>query len=193
MTKYILAGGYIQKAVDGGKAFCEEMVSKLNIDKKIRILYVAFAEPKHLWEEKMLVNKELFSKFINNFELQLAQVENFTEQIKDADVVYVRGGDTDLLFEVLSSIDGWYKELVGKVYVGASAGAEVISKYVYNLDTLCITEYLGIFPIKFIPHWKSDYNAPNIDWDKAYDDLKEYKEDLPIHTLKEGEFKVFNQ
>lgn len=41
-----------------------------------------------------------------------------------------------------------------------------------------------------IPHWKSDYNAPHIAWDSAKDALTAYKEELPVLTLKEGEFVV---
>lgn len=51
-------------------------------------------------------------------------------------------------------------------------------------------EELGLVPVKAIVHWKSDYNSPNVDWDKGYDELKAYGEDLPVLTLGEGEFKV---
>jgi len=55
----------------------------------------------------------------------------------------------------------------------------------------------GILPIKFLPHFKSSFGHDDprgpIDWDKAYEELKNYKEDLPIYALEEGEFKVFLQ
>ena len=57
-------------------------------------------------------------------------------------------------------------------------------------------EGLGIFPIKFLAHFKSKYGEDDprgpIDWDKAYAELKEYGEkDLPIYALEEGDWKYF--
>ena len=49
---------------------------------------------------------------------------------------------------------------------------------------------MGLLPIKVLVHYRSNYNAPNINWDKAYAELKAYGEDLPILTLAEGEFVV---
>lgn len=57
-----------------------------------------------------------------------------------------------------------------------------------------IVKGLSILPIKFLPHYKSSYgnedSRGHIDWDKALQELKDYKEDFPIHALKEGEYVV---
>lgn len=43
------------------------------------------------------------------------------------------------------------------------------------------------------PHNNSlEQSSRNINWQDELDKLKAYKEELPIYTLKEGEFKVFN-
>lgn len=194
MTKYILVGGYIHKALDEGKAFCEELVK--GIDKKpIKILDCVFARPKESWEECLNKDNVLFQKFIKNFELKLANPEKFTEQIKNSDVIFLRGGHTQVLYEFLSRDKNWIKELEGKVLAGTSAGAEVIAKYYHVLSTNRIGGGFSLLPIKFISHWKSknfDGVEQNIDFDKVLKELKNYKEDLPIYALKEGEFKVFN-
>jgi len=192
MTKYILVGGYIYKAADGGKAFCEEMVKGLDSNKPVRILDSMFARTEDSWLAKFEEDKIFFSKFIPNAELVLAQVENFLEQLKDSDVVFFQGG---VPFELISKLDltgDWKSQLDRKVIVGTSGSADTFVKYYGVGKTGRIGEGLGIILIKFIPHWKSDY-APNIDWDSLLENLKSYKEDLPIHTLKEGEFVVFNQ
>ncbi len=88
---------------------------------------------------------------------------------------------------------GWEKELEGKTVAGSSAGANMLSKYFYGLDDLGLWEGSGSVPVKVLVHYRSDYNAPNIDWDKAEAELKAYKEDLPLVTLHEGEFRVFEQ
>ena len=57
---------------------------------------------------------------------------------------------------------------------------------------------LGILPIKFLAHFKSDFGGDDprgpIDWDNSYEELKAYQDkDLPIYALKEGEYKVFER
>jgi len=190
MTKYILAGGYIHKAPDYSKAFCEELVKGIN-NRPVKILDCMFARSRDSWEEKMKEDNILFSKFIKDFELELALPEKFTEQVKKSDVIFLRGGHTQVLFEFLNKDKSWIQELDGKVLAGTSAGAEVIAKYYYVLSTPRTGDGFGFLPIKVIPHWRSDSDEyKNFDWDKALKELKSYKEDLPIYALAEGEFKV---
>ncbi len=79
---------------------------------------------------------------------------------------------------------------------GTSAGADAISKYYCVLKTRRVGNGLGLLPIKFIPHWKSDYSddeVSDINWDEELKKLKDYQEELPIYTLAEGEFKVITK
>jgi hypothetical protein len=88
------------------------------------------------------------------------------------------------------------KYLDGKTVAGTSAGGDAIAKYYSVLKTSRVGDGLGLLPIKFIPHWKSNYSddeVRDIDWEAELNKLREYKEDLPIYTLAEGEFKVFNR
>ena len=190
MTKYILVGGYIQKVKDGGKSFCEELVKGFNFTRPVKILDCMFARPKESWEEKFQEDQVLLSKYINNFRLELADASKFTGQVKASDVVFLRGGETDILMEMLAESGDWVKYLDGKTVAGTSAGAMAISKYSYDIETLESKDYLGLLPVKVIPHFDSDYNAPNVNWKKALQELKNYKEDLPTYPLKEGEFVV---
>lgn len=193
MIKYILVGGYVHKAQDGGRAFCNELVR--NIDKKpVRILDCMFARKLDSWQESIERDKIFFSKFIKNFELKLADPDNFTKQVKNSDIIYLRGGYTSPLLESLKKDISWVKELDGKVLAGTSAGADAIAKYYCVLKTHRVGDGLGLLPIKFIPHWKSDYSGDevrDIDWDSELKKLKEYKENLLIYTLAEGEYKIF--
>lgn len=194
MTKYILVGGYVHKAEDGGRAFCEELIKGIN-KKPIKILDCMFARNLEDWNSSLERDKEFFNKFIADFELELANPDNFTEQVKNSDVVYLRGGYTRKIMEILTNNLDWIKELDGKVVAGTSAGADAIAKYYTVLSTKRTGDGLGLLPIKFIPHWDSDYSddeAQDINWQDELNKLKEYKEDLPIYTLREGEFKVFN-
>ncbi len=190
--KYILVGGYPWKAPDEGKSFWLEMAK--GFKEPIKVLECLFARPKESWQKAFEEDENNVAKHLKDKEviLEMANEENFSEQVKGSDAIYIRGGNEEkYTLEILKKNKDWIKNLSGKVLAGTSAGADLMSKYYYNLDTLQICEGLGILPIKVIVHWQSDYNAPNIDWDKAYQELKNYKEDLPIVTLREGEYKVF--
>lgn len=194
MTKYILVGGYITKAEDKGKAFCEELVN--GIDKKpIKILDCLFARPEDDWNQGFEEDKNFLSEYISNFELELATFENFTKQVENCDVLFIKGGFTKMLMDQLSKDTEWLNYLDGKTVAGTSAGAEVLSKYYHILKSDRKDDGFGLVPVKVIPHWKSNFfdgEEWNLDFDKIIKELKDYKEDLPILTLKEGEFKIFN-
>lgn len=194
MTKYILAGGYVHKAPDGGKSFCEELIK--GIDKKpVKILNCMFARKKEDWQEGIDKDSEFFSRFIKDFEMELAAPSKFAEQVKNSDVIYLKGGYTSALIELLSKDKRWIQELDGKVIAGTSAGGDAIAKYYTVLKTHRIGDGLGLLPIKFIPHWNSNYSdeeVKDIDWSLELKKLKEYKEELPIYILGEGEFIVIN-
>ncbi len=191
MTKYILVGGYPKKSPDGGKAFAEELIK--GFDEPVKVLECLFARPRDNWEKAYAEDAEFFTKHLpsKQVEFQLAQPETFLEQVRWAHAIYIRGGTSETQLIALADQSGnWKKELDGKTLAGSSAGTDVISKYYYNLDDLKLGEGLELVPVKVIPHWRSDYNAPNVDWDKALAELRSYKENLPILTLHEGEFKV---
>ncbi len=193
MTKYILVGGYPDKASDKGKAFCEEVVK--DFEEPVRILDCIFARPKEMWVKLFAYDEEFFREHLPNkkLEIQLADPEKFIEQATWANVIYLKGGRTSQLKELLNKNKGWDKELDGKTLAGTSAGANAVAKYYYGLSSLKLCEGLGLLPIKVIVHYRSDYNAPSIDWDKAYSELKNYKEVLPIITLAEGQFEVITR
>jgi peptidase E len=193
MTKYILVGGYPHKALDGGKAFSEELVKDFN--EPVKILDCLFARPTDNWQTAFAQDKEFFSKHLAHImiELELADPAKFINQLRWANAIYIRGGTTALLMDLLSKTDNWISELNGKTLAGSSAGADLIGKYYYDLDTLELGDGLGLVSVKTLVHYGSDYNAPNIDWAKAEKKLKNYKEDLEILKLSEGGFKVIKQ
>ncbi len=191
MKKFILIGGYPHKAPDGGKALCEEMV--MGFSQPVKILDCLFARPQENWEEAFEQDKVFFMRNLPGVQLQinLARPDTFIAQLQNTDVVYFRGGSTQVLIDLLNQTPEWINNLDRKTIAGSSAGMDMLARYCFNLDTLQLEDGLGLLPIKTIPHWKSNYNAPNIDWAIAKQLLSHYKEELPIVALGEGEFKVF--
>ncbi len=194
MTRYILVGGYPRKAQDGGRAFAEELVK--GFDGEIRILECLFARPRENWDEAYKEDTEFFTKHLpkKHLEFQMALPERFAEQVRWANAIYIRGGASEkILIELQGQSEGWQKELDGKTLAGSSAGAHAIARYYYDLDDLRVREGLGLLEVKVLVHYRSNYNAPNIDWNKAYGELSNHEEQLPLFALKEGEFTVKSQ
>lgn len=189
--KYILVGGYPFRVQDGGRALCQEMVSGLKGN--IKILDCLFARPTETWEEVFAKDNFIFRKNLPDCSLQieLARVDQFTQQVQWADVVYLSGGETDDILRNLKVDLSWLKYIENKTIVGTSAGAYALSKYWHYLDKLALGEGLGLINIKTIVHWQANASYPSVNWETIYDDLKQYREDLPILTLREGEYKVY--
>ncbi|HEY5667791.1 MAG TPA: hypothetical protein VIR03_01365, partial [Candidatus Saccharimonadales bacterium] len=79
-----------------------------------------------------------------------------------------------------------------------SASSDMLATHYWTCDWRECANGLGILPVKFIPHYLSDFGTDDprgpIDWQKAYDDLAAYGDtSLPISALKEGEFIVVEQ
>ena len=190
MTKYILLGGYLAKARDGGKSFADELVKGYGVAPKI--LLCLFARSSETWQETFEKESSAFRAYLpdKKLNIELADPVMFSQQVRWADAIYLRGGITNTLVEELRKSPDWTSELDSKTLAGSSAGADAIATYHYNLDTQAVGNGLGLLPIKMVPHWRSDYGGGKIDWDGAYAELKAYGDDLPIVTLAEGQFEV---
>jgi len=189
MIKFILHGGRSQIDCENNRKFYQEIV---NLDKKeINFLIVSFAKPKDQRDFSEQIEK--FIRFNPEKEINFNQASegNFEEQIKDSDVIYLRGGDTGSLKKELVKIADLKKPFDGKTVAGSSAGFIVLSKYYYDQDYDKIMEGLNILPIKAISH----FGLPNQygqDFEDELKELEEFKkeEDLETIALKETEFIV---
>lgn len=105
MTKYILVGGYPHKAEDAGRAFCEEVVR--GFEGPVQILDCLFARPEENWEKAFAQDTAFFNKNLPGLqvEIELARPETFIEQITVANAIYIRGGATRTLIQILQGID----------------------------------------------------------------------------------------
>lgn len=192
MTKFILIGGYPYKAADDGKSMCEEAI--LGIDEPIRVLICLFARKKEQWDKLLNDNSDFFKRNLpdTNLTFSLATEKGFSKQIEDNDLIYFNGGNTTDLVNVLDRIDSWQEKLKVKTVMGSSAGAEIFSKYCYDVELFKISEHYGLAPVKMIVHYQSDEYMPPIGWDNVLAELDNYKESLPVWALSEGEYRVMH-
>ena len=189
MTRYVLVGGYPYKAKDGGKKMCEEAVSGLK--EPVKILICLFARKKEEWQKLLGDNADFFKRNLpdKKLEFTLADESIFLEQIEENDLIYFSGGDTVDLENVLDRINGWQEKLSDKSVMGSSAGTDIFSKYSYDIEFFKLADNYGLVPVKTIVHYGSKEYTPPIGWQKAYQELENYKEKLPIWALAEGDFK----
>ncbi len=199
MTKYVLNSGAVRKSASKRKNFFAEIVKDLGPSPKM--LITLFAVPREYWEEKFSeYQKQMNDDMPDGVEvlLEVAFPDTFEQQVKNSDIVYVHGGDDHLLKYWLTQFD-LAALLQGKVYAGSSAGSSVVARHSWTCDWRQTIDGLGILPIKFIPHYASNYGADDalrgrIDWELAYNDLAAYGDkSLPIYALEEGDFVIINQ
>lgn len=195
MIKYILNSGGLSNNQSKAKVFFSEVVKGLSSTPKILLCF--FAQPREDWEEKYADDlRELPLLFPNNIQpiFDLAFPETFVKQVQVSDAVYIHGGDDHLL-------QYWLKQFSlpsiwqGKVIATNSASSSALSEFFWTCDWRKCMQGLGILPIKFLPHFKSNYGMTDprgpIDWEKSYDELENYgAKDLPIYAPLEGDFQV---
>lgn len=182
MTKYILHGGYTSEDNSLNDKFFKEITREL--EGEINILLVYFASEESEYESKFRQDKE---KFLTNSEnknlrFEIANEYDFIEQIKRSNVIYIRGGDTFKLLEILKSYPEFPGAIEGKTVTGSSAGVYVLSRIFYSRTKERIFKGLDILPIAVACHFKGDQNVLKL--------LEEKAEGTKIILLDEFEHQV---
>lgn len=159
MTKYVLNSGNTTQYPQKQKVFFAEILKGLGAQPKI--LIVLFSRPREYWEQTFQKyqsdTKNVLPQGVSA-SFEMATPDAFVQQIKNADVVYALGGDDYLLrfwFDKFDLPAIWE----GKVVAGSSAGSDVLVKHFWTCDWRKNMDGLGILPIKFIPHFNSEYGA----------------------------------
>lgn len=212
MTKFILSGGFANKAKDGGRSFCEAVLSGAR--REMKILECLFALSDETWDGALEKDKQFFGKAIPEAEIEfiMASADKFLEQLSSADAVYFRGGDTKRLKERLEAIEGWQSKLEDKIVIGSSAGAYILAKHYLDLSSEqpSLGEGFGLLPIKIAAHYESDFfskpvqktrsieSGPEvviekIDWRNVDKIMAETEPELEYVPLREGEFRIFEK
>lgn len=188
MTKYILHGGETSRQSLDNKKFFSKITNDL--PDGATILCVYFAREKARWPKAFEQDKLHFSSAtqqkIFNFLLADDKTYTFIEQIKKADVIYLRGGDTEMLKKSLNKIADINELWQGKIVAASSAGVYVLSKYYYTNSKDDIYKGFGILPIKTLCHYTENKS------DKL-EKLKKYGEDLKVYAIPEEKFFIIKQ
>lgn len=195
MTKYVLNSGGVKRHPQLKRQFHMELV--LGLGTQPKFLLCNFAQAREYWNVKFQgyadsIALDMPERVKPTFEL--AMPADFQAQCKHADILYFHGGDDHLLQYWLRRYN--YMELFrGKVVATSSASTDMLATHFYTCDWRQCADGFGVLPIKFIPHFQSDFGSDDprgpVNWQQAYDELATYGDtSLPIHALKEGEYIV---
>ncbi len=180
-TKFILHGGFAGRINLENDLFFKEILK--GTPERVNVLLVYFA--KEQVEYKRMISEDT-SQFKRNgkgqgFDFEIANVDNFLEQIKKADVVYLHGGQTLKLLGVLKKYPTLAESLKGKIVAGESSSAYVLSACFYDKTEGGFFKGLGFVPVKTICHYIGE-NKEKLD---------KCPKKLETLLLKDYQFKVF--
>ena len=189
MTKYILHGGETGRPTEDNKQFFIEMTKGL--PDPFTILCIYFARQRDQWDKLLAQDKDRFSSASPKKSLKFicadSDIKIFQEQLQETHVVYMRGGDTDMLLNVLRSIENLNALIKGKVVSGSSAGACALSSYFHTgTHGTTVRNGLGILRIKAFVHYTEEKQ-------NDLEELEKRGEKLPVYKIPEEKFFVIQQ
>jgi len=187
MTKYILHGGNTSTQSEDNNKFFFEIIKDLPSPINLLIVYFSREDeewPKLLKQDKKVINSIAEGKSIN-FVLADKDTKKFVQQVKNADAIYMRGGETSMLKKALIGIKDLKGLFDNKVIAGSSAGAYVLSRY-YMSSRGEMGEGLGILPIKTFAHYEESRKS-------ELDKLKHFGDKLTTYPLEEMKFVVLKE
>ena len=190
-TKYILHGGYTREPNESNESFFYEMVK--SVPNNGRVLLVYFASDDSKVDNKYIEDCERMKLYEGdkNISFIKATHEDFLVQVEKADVIYLRGGDTQKLQNILAEYQNFSDSIKGKTMAGSSAGAYVLSKYYFTNSLNKVLEGLGCLPVRCICHFESKIHPASDDVDSV-SMMEEFDSNLELVLLKDYEWRVFN-
>jgi hypothetical protein len=195
MTTYILAGGNDRTTEGYGERLADQITARVTMHPKI--LSCFFSIPEQEWPTKYAQCEEWFAKnFTSGYKYNYAQKDTFLQQIDDADVIYLHGGNTQLLFDAFPSAEDFVKRVKGKIVVGSSAGANILSKKYWSSSRAVPCKGLGILDVNIMVHYGAvnheGLTRTDKDWQREEAEFQAFVGDGEITHLPEGEFVVID-
>lgn len=199
MTRYIFAGGYDSSATTEQKKHFAAAI-RGNKSGQLKILSCLFSQPLEKRDEWFESRIRYFSGLLgSNAIVELAETQSLIKQIIRSDVIYLHGGDNDLLANELKPLTAQLKKLFkDKTVVGSSAGAHYLSNVYWTCDDRVVKRGSGSVPVSVITHFESQAYDNNqqgvIDWQTAENELKaEAPSGMRMLKIREGDFVLIEQ
>lgn len=157
-TRYILHGGNAQDKNNENIKFFKEILKYCKNEANILLVqFAATPEKQEIYKARHISQFEE-AKDDKKLNYQVATNENFNEQLKWADVIYLcgssGGGATTKLIESLRKFDNLKTKIDDKTIAGESAGTNSLTTICYSKSG-GIIRGLGLVPFKSIVHYVS--------------------------------------
>jgi peptidase E len=180
-TKFILHGGYAGRINTQNDAFFAEVCK--DVPSEVKVLLVYFAKNE---SEYNRIQKEDIAQFEKNkghkqLTFETASPDSFIDQVRKSDIIYLHGGQTLKLLEVLKKYPDFSGEAKGKTIAGESAGSYALSACFYSETEGGVFNGLGLVPVKTVCHYE----------DKNEEKLDECSNNLETLLLRDYEYCVF--
>lgn len=161
-TTFIFHGGggfTHEKSGDENADFYKELIA--HVPENGKILQIPFAKD----ADRAASAVDQFNRNIDKYKdhknvtVELASREKLISQILSSDVLFLHGGVSLQLLDILKQYPGLGQAIEGKVVAGVSAGMNVWSTFFYSPSAGGVFAGLGILPIKTIPHYVEEYKG----------------------------------
>lgn len=187
-TTFVLHGGYTSAKNELNAGFYKEMSRYVPGGGNILLIY--FSRDDEDYDRVFEQDRSRIVEQAGGKKLTIVRATkgNFVEEVEAADALYMRGGDTDKLLNVLKKHPDFGEAIKGKVIAGSSAGAYVLAKYYHSVSKGGVHEGLGLLPVRVVCHYES------AGFEKVDDPLAlmgKYPKDLELVVLKDHEWKTF--
>lgn len=187
MTTFLLHGGATSKPDKRNNQFFKQLVD-LVPKQEVHIALCYWSRP--LEEHERLAARD--SQAISNQttkQVTFHQVQNaqhLSESLEMCDVLYVAGGDDELIEPYYKDLGFLKDKLENKVYAGSSMGAFLVSEsYVLSFDSQddeTVHTGVGLLPLQILCHWDVETKK------QQKLELLTNHSDKPIISLNECDF-----
>jgi len=191
MTRYLLYGGN-DRAYEGFASSVLHEIYRANVQPVVLSCMFSVADDKA--EEKFISWKQWWQVKGADFRnYTLANKIDFLDQLERADVVFLHGGDNDLLIDSLYKYQNIEDHFKGKLIIGSSAGANFLARAFYSRSYGGWRPGSGIVPYNILVHYGVSEQDNPINWSTSEAAIAEFNGSNPkdIVRIHEGDYFVY--
>ncbi len=154
MTTFLLHGGETSRDNSQNDYFFKQFTALVNKN-SVKILLCYLSQEKAKWDKLIQRDKpKINNKTNKKVSFDIAEsAEDLLSKIEENDVLYVAGGQPDLLEPYFNQLKGLREKLEDKVYIGSSMGTYMVSESYFTIQDEITHHGMGILPIQTICHW----------------------------------------
>ena len=180
-TKYVISGGNAKHNNAENDDFFKEILK--DTPEELSVLIVMFARKGEGVERSYETAKQMFERNKSSKKILYSNAlhSKLAQQIKDAHVVYIHGGENLAFIHEMRQYPDFAAQIKGKIIAGESAGTYLLSSVFYSKTIGRLEEGLGILPIKVICHFAGLHEEK----------LDSVSSDLKKVLLKDYQYKVY--